>query len=611
MENESTFSQRRGFFFGIVILVFAIFLGRLVQLQLLYADIYGKKSEENSIRPIARDPIRGYVYDRHGRLIVDNRPSYTVVITPAEFHDSEVDLVARILQLEPGFIRERVKKGKIYNRFAPVKVKRDIDFPTMSMIEEYRENLAGVDYIIESKRYYPTGAKAAHLFGYTKEVSDAQIAAKGEEYRPGDNIGASGLEAAYEDQLRGRKGYEFITVNAKGQLLGAYNDGRNDIPVTEGNDLHLALDAGVQALAESLLANQRGAVVAIDPNDGGVIALVSKPDYDLMQFGSVTPTEVWNALNTDPAKPLFNRATLTRYPPGSTFKMVLAVAALEENIITPSWGVNCTGAFRFGTKTFKDEHVHGPTQMVGSIQHSCNVYYYQLMLKTGLERWNRYGQEFGFGQPTGIDIAEENSGLLPSEAYYNRVYGKGRWTQGYLVSLGIGQGELGVSPIQMACYAATLANKGHYYKPHVVEKIRNKENGQLIPVAIEKRDIQLRNSTWDVVREGMYHCVMTPGGTAPAAKVQGVTVAGKTGTAQNPHGKSHAWFVGFAPYEDPKIAICVLVENSGFGGVYAAPVASMCIEQFLYGKLIRNEPKQTLPGAIVTGGNEAQTESNR
>lgn len=593
MENFDPASRRIAFL-TILGMLFIIAVGRLIQLQILYQDVYGKKSEENSIRPIAQDPIRGYVYDRHGKLIVDNRPSYAVTVTPVEFKDSNIPALAQLLQLDTAYLKEKIKKGKIYNRFAPIKIRRDIDFPTLTSIEEHRDKYPGVDYQIETKRFYPTKAKATHLFGYTKEISDQQLQETGNDYRPGDLIGATGLEAAYEKYLRGRKGYEFLTVNAKGQTLGAFNDGKNDIPVKEGDDLILAVDADLQALAESLLTGRRGAIVAVDPNDGGILALASKPDYDLMQFGGVTPTNVWNALLNDSTRPMFNRATMTRYPPGSTFKMVLASAALQEGIISPHWRVQCGGSFRFGTRVFKDHMAHGSTDPIESIQRSCNVFYYQLMLKTGFDLWTQYGEEYGFGEPTGIDIAEETSGLLPSQDYFDRVYGKGRWTQGYLVSLAIGQGELGVSPLQMACYAGALGMRGIYHRPHVVEKIRDKETGQVQDVVTETRTITLDDWVWDIIHTGMYRCVNENGGTALTARVRGVRVAGKTGTAQNPHGKDHAWFIGFAPEDHPKIAICVLIENAGFGGVVSAPIASMCIEQYLYGELIRNSKNQTL-----------------
>jgi penicillin-binding protein 2 len=603
-EYSEGFPRKRIFFIGVGIM-FSVFFARLVQLQILYSDLYGKKSEENSIRQISRDPIRGLIFDRNGKLIVDNRPSYTVTVTPYEFDTSLIVTMGTILGLDRTTIKTRLAKGWAYNRFAPVKMKRDIDFPALSIIEENRGKLPGVDYQVEAKRYYPSSAKATHLFGYIKEISDLQLMEMSNEYHPGDNIGASGLEAAYERTLRGKKGVELITVNAKGQLLGSYNEGKSNVPVTEGDNLILALDADLQAFAESLLTGRRGAVVAMDPNDGGVLALVSKPDYDLTYFGGVTPQEVWNSLNNDSTKPLFNRATLTRYPPGSTFKMVLAAAALQEGVVNTSWRIQCPGVFQFGNRLFKDHIAHGSTNIVEAIQRSCNVFFYQLMLKTGLERWSRYGTEFGFGSPTGIDILEETAGLLPSEEYFDRTYGKGRWTQGYLVSLGIGQGEIGVSPLQMACYAATLGNRGFYHTPHIVEKVYDKATKQTVPQAVETRRVELSDWVWDIIQDGMDRCVNEPGGTGAAAKVRGIRVAGKTGTAQAPHGnKDHAWFIGFAPREKPTIAICVLVENAGFGGAIAAPIAGLCIEKYLYRDIIRNAPIQQVISAQPADSSE-------
>ena len=586
---------RQKLFIAGIAVMFMLFLGRLVQLQILYQDVYGKKSEENSIRPIAQEPIRGYIFDRNGKLIVDNRPSYSLTITPAEFHVKTVDYLASLLKLEPQFILDRVRKGQKYNRFAPVKIKRDIDFATLSALEENRDRLPGVDYQIETKRFYPTKARTAHLLGYTKEISEHQLEEMSQEYRLGDDIGATGLEAAYERALRGRRGFEFVTVNAKGQVVRAYNNGKNDVPVKEGDDLNLALDIDLQAYAESLLDGKQGAIVAIDPQDGGVLALASKPDYDPSILSGFTPVSAWNNLNTDERKPLFNRATLTRYPPGSTFKMVLATAALQEAVVTTSWRVSCSGGFRFGNKIFKDLHVHGSTNVVEAIQRSCNVFFYQLMLKTGLERWNFYGRQFGFGSPTGIDILEEDPGLLPSEEYFDRVYGKGHWTQGFLVSLGIGQGEVGVSPLQMACYAMAMGNKGKFHTPHVVRSIHEKESGRILETPVQTRTLNVSGDVWNIIRDGLYRCVNVPGGTGLAAKVAGVIVAGKTGTAENPHGKAHAWFVGYAPADNPRIAICVLVENAGFGGAVSAPIAGLCIEKYLYGNLIRfNKTQQTI-----------------
>lgn len=570
-------------------LTFSLFTFRLIQLQMVYNEKYGKMSEVNSVRTIVATPLRGYMYDRNGILIVDNKPSYTVTVVPAEFDTSKSKLLASILQMDKMELIEKIKKEAKYNRFAPAKVKRDIDFKTLSQIEEHHTELRGVDYIIEPKRSYPPNLRGSHVFGYIREISEEQLSKASDYYKRGDMIGATGIEARYEKYLRGEKGYNLVIVDAYGRMVGSYNDGRDDKLPTEGDDLELTLDSKVQALAESLMANYNGALVAIDPRDGGIIALVSKPDFDLEQLSGVTPLEFWKDLVEDRDKPLYNRATLTNYPPGSTFKMILAIAALQEKIINENYRINCSGSYKYGNKVFKDLHVHGSTNVVEAIQRSCNVFFYQLMLKVGLEKWSEYARKFGFGKPTGIDILEENSGLLPSEEYYNKVYGKGKWTLGYTISLGIGQGELGVSPIQLACYAMALANEGKIFVPHIVNRIKLKKEKRTINIEPKYQSIELHPNVWKLVREGLYRAVNLPGGTGRAARVPGINVAGKTGTAQNPHGKDHAWFVGFAPYEDPKIAICVLIENVGFGGVYAAPIAGLCIEQYLYGDVIRHK----------------------
>jgi penicillin-binding protein 2 len=345
------------------------------------------------------------------------------------------------------------------------------------------------------------------------------------------------------------------------------------------------------------MTDRRGALVALDPNNGGILAMVSAPDYDLSRFSGVTPPKLWQALNTNPATPMFNRATLTKYPPGSTFKMVLAAAALETGVVTPSWRVTCGGSFRLGNKTFKDLHVHGTVDMLAAIQKSCNVYFYQLMLKTGLDAWSHYAREFGFGQMTGIDIFEETPGLLPTTEYMNRRYGPEGWTRGFLPSLGIGQGELGVTPLQMACFAMALANRGHLYQPHAVLAIRDHLRNVADTLLVSSRTIPLAPTTWDVIREGMRRVVEEPGGTGGNARIKGIVVAGKTGTAQNPHGPDHAWFIGWAPYDAPRIAVAAVIENAGFGGSYAAPIAGKCMERYLQGATA--PPSPVIPQAMV------------
>lgn len=580
---------------------FVVLLVRLFQLQYIYGDVYGKEAEENSIRNVPKVPIRGYIYDRKGTLLVDNRPSYTVMITPVDFDRSNLPLLSSILAMPEEDITLKLKQAHRYNPFIPARIKRDISFAELSMLEEHHDKLYGVEIQMEAKRFYPAAARGSHMFGYAKEISDAQLEKNKEYYQPGDLIGSAGLEAKYEQKLRGVKGWEFISQNAKGQIIGTFDNGKHDIPPQDGFDLQLAIDADVQALAESLLSDKRGAVVAIDPRNGGIIAMVSKPDYDLSHFSGVTPPDVWRSLNNDPDKPLFNRATLTRYPPGSTFKMLLALTALEKGIIDENWRVTCYGAYRYGNKLFRCEHVHGSVDVVEAIHRSCNVFFYQLMLKVGLDDWSEIGRQFGFGKPTNVDIMEENAGLLPTREYYDRVHGKGKWTQGYLISLGIGQGEVGVTPLQMANYAAILANKGTHYQPHVVNSVYDRRTKKSENLEVEQYSFTMSEKSWGLVREGMRRVVMAPHGTGTAARIPGIEVAGKTGTAQNPHGKAHSWFIGFAPYDEPKIAICVLIENVGYGGSFAAPAAGLCMEQYLYGEIIRyGVKKKSADGTMAT-----------
>jgi len=582
-------SSRKRVLTSIVLLAFSLLFLRLYQLQFLFYTEFGKKSEENSVRAIIQEPVRGYIFDRTGRLVVDVGPAYSITATPALFDTNNSIFLSSLLQIDPALVQARINKGRAYSRFSPVRIKRDVDFKTLSMVEENLFLLPGISYEIESKRLYPLRIRAPHLLGYCKEITDAQLARLGSMYQQGDLIGSSGLEASYETFLRGEKGYEFISVNSKGQLLGPLEGGQRDIPSKEGFDLILSIDFELQAFAESLMTNYRGALVAMDPNDGGVLALVSKPDFDPSVFSGVTSPEMWTQLNTDPEKPLFNRATMTRYPPGSTFKMLVAAAALQEGIIDEHYRITCGGSFRFGRKVFRDTHVHGSMNVVEAIQHSCDVFFYQLILKVGLDKLNEYGKRFGFGQLTRFDIGEETAGLIPSTEYYDRVYGKGKWTQGNLVSLGIGQGEVGVSPLQMAQYTAAFANGGILLQPHAVNSIRNKRTNRFNLIDHKESSIGIDSSIINLIREGMRRVVEAPGGTGGQARISGVVSAGKTGTSQNPHGEDHAWYIGFAPFDRPRIAVAVLLENAGFGGVKAAPIAGMVMEKYLFGEVRRKK----------------------
>ena len=574
----------RGSILRTIVIGFMILMAaRLLELQLLYHEEYGRQSEANSVRPVPQVPVRGWVYDRNGKLLIDNRPSYSITITPSDFDMRNLPVVARLLDLDTAFVKNRIAFGRLRSRFAPVKITRDVSFQAVATIEELHDNLRGVACEVETKRVYPDSIRGSHLFGYLREISESQLLRYGSYYEPGDITGTTGLEGIYETYLRGEKGYRFLSVNSLGQTVAAYDNGARDIPPREGNDLYLGVDADLQQLSEKLLRGRRGAIIAMDPRNGEVLAFASAPDYDPALLSGVTPAHVWRALNEDPSKPLYNRVTLGTYPPGSTFKMVIATAALQEGVITPDTKIYCAGAFHFGNHIFKDHSAHGWVNVTDAIERSCNVFFYQLALKIGFERLTRYGRLYGFGEPTGIDVGEERSGMLPSEDLFDHLYGKGKWTKGYLVSLGIGQGEIAATPVQMAAYCSALANGGTYVQPHVVRAVKDKVNKKIVTEPYRTQKLPISPEVLAIVREGMRRVVNGPGGTGHAAGISGIMVAGKTGTAQNPHGQDHAWFLAFAPFENPTIAVAIILENAGFGGAQSAPLARALIEQYLKG----------------------------
>jgi penicillin-binding protein 2 len=574
--------------------VFLFLVGRLAWLQLFEHDDIGSRS--GSIRRIWEQAPRGHFIDRNGTTVIENRALYTLKVIPSELRESSIPYLAHLLELPEDELREKIREAKDFSPFAVSTVYRDLNEFVVARISENLWKLPGVIIEIEDKRKYSDLFRGTHLFGYLRNVNRQQLDTLAEKgYTPDDKIGFTGIERSYEEQLRGEKGARFELVNPLGMLVGKYNDGDNDIPSIKGNDLYLTIDAGLQQLAENLLraTGKSGAVVAIDPKDGGVLAFCSEPDFDLDILNGTTRKKEWAEIALSPQKPLYNRAIQAVYPPGSTYKMVLAIAGLEEGIIKPQDTIFCSGGWNFGGRTFHCHggHAHGTVNLKKAIIESCNIYFYQLMLKVGLERWNKYGMMFGFGQREGIDLAGERKGLLPDADYYDRRYGEGRWTRGYLVSLGIGQGELGTTPLQLANYTATIANNGTLHEPHVVKGYRDTRTGIYVPMQHGSKTLPVSKKTFAIIKEGMQGVVLQ--GTGTLAQVPGITVAGKTGTAQNPHGQDHAWFICFAPVENPQIAIAVLVENAGFGGSISAPIAREMIRYYLIDK---NKPKQEYSG---------------
>ncbi len=609
-----------------IIAVFTVLFGRLFYLQVLNFQQLGSISTANSIRRVWMVPPRGRMIDRNGLTIVDNQPLYIVKVIPSEFRSTKTGYLAWLIQKPESELVENINKGRAFNQFVATTVSRNLNAVAVARLSENLWQLPGVMIETDNKRMYPDSLHGAHLFGYIRLISKQKLEELAEQgYSQDDKIGFSGLEKYYEERLKGQKGARFEMITPRGKFAGKYDNGKSDISAIKGDDLYLSIDAGLQQLAEKLLkkTGHSGAVVAIDPSTGGVIALASAPDYDLDIFNGSTDQKGWNDIITSPQKPLFNRTVQAVYPPGSVYKMVVATAALEENSIDPHQKILDNGVFIFGNRRFlsNEGKGHGLVDMRSAIAVSSNVYFYKLIFNVGFENWTKYGAMFGFGEKSGIDLPGERAGLLPSSDYYDKRYGKNRWSKGYLVSLGIGQGELGTTPIQLAAYAAAIANNGTLYQPHIVSGYRDTSTGRYIPLTYSSQQLPVSAETFALIKDGMVGVVQY--GTGTLANIPGVTVAGKTGTAQNPHGKDHAWFIAFAPMENPKIALAVLVENAGFGGAISAPIARELMKYYIKGgtpnasaakeehsgnSSVQSDSTESAPPSIQHNGSEPPTD---
>lgn len=559
---------------------------RLFFLQIVFHSYYHRMADENRLRLVPIPAPRGAIYDRHRRKIVTNRPSYSVSILPYEVKDLELTIrrLAPLLELSEGELTAVIKKEQ-NGRYEPVKVKKDVDFQTVATLEELNEDLPGVLCQIEQARDYPPNNWGSHLVGYISEISEqelAQLSARG--YRQGGYIGKRGIEKEYDQLLRGVDGVLYLEVTAQGRVLGEVPD-RPPLPPIAGSDLVIAIDMDVQAAAESALANFCCAgAVALDPNNGEILAFVSKPLYDASRLSIGISYDNWNKIVSDPDHPLLNRVIQSQYPPGSTAKLLTAGAALEEKLVTPGsyMPVGCGGSYQFGNRLFRcwQKGGHGRLNLREAIEQSCDVYFYQLGLKLALDKWARYAKESGFGQRVGIDLPDEARGLSPGSEWYDRRLGKGKWSTGVMLNLSIGQGEFLTTPLQLASFYAALSTDGTVWKPHFLRRVEDPTGAREYRPEVV-RQLPFSKRTLEVLKQAMVGVVQAPHGTAHRAQIPGITVAGKTGTAENPHGKEHAWFVCFAPAEAPKIAVAVLVENAGHGGDIAAPIARQMLEAYL------------------------------
>lgn len=593
MNNKyaSILKKRTIFLFVIFICLLMIF--QLVKMQILEHEALLERANINSIKGINEDPPRGVFLDRNMEVIVSNKPAYTLQLIPSEYDTTISPALTKVLNEDKDYVPKILKIAKKkYSPYVPIKIKRDVDFNFIAWYEENQRKLPGLQYTIDIQRDYLSNIKGSHLFGYTKEISATMLEKMKNEYSMGDYIGYTGLEKRYEKYLKGQKGVAYYIVDSKQRRIGRYSNGEKDVKPIKGNDLILTIDAETQRVAEKGFEGKKGGMVAIEPSTGEIIAYVSSPNYDLSAFSTVTSDEVYRSIENDPDKPLYNRSIMSNFPPGSTYKMLLAIAALEMGVIDENSLITCSGGVHYGNRFAKCHGgAHGPVNVKQAIAVSCNSFFYQLIFKVGLEKWSEYAKMFGFGERTGIDLDGEKRGLVPNQEFYDRVYGKNKWTNGLLLNISIGQGELGVTPLQLAQYTAMIANYGKTKVPHLVRGYLNGSKKNIELFDYKNINIPVSKKTFDIVKSGMYD-VVNGRGTATWLKLPDIEISGKTGTAQNPHGKDHALFVGFAPFENPEIAVAVFVENIGYGGTWAGPIARDVIKTYLEGKRNRNKSKK-------------------
>ncbi|MBQ2539982.1 MAG: penicillin-binding protein 2, partial [Bacteroidales bacterium] len=586
------YSNRSGIVKIIFLVVGIIFVGRLSMLQIFDKE-YKEKAKNQSLRNITQYPARGLMYDRNGQLLVYNEAVYDLMVIPRMVKNLDTNYFCQSLGITREDFEERMHKAYVYSPYSASIFMKQISKEEFGRWENILYKFKGFYISKRTLRLYSKPI-AAHVLGYVGEVNEHDIETK-PYYKRGDYIGKSGLEASYENQLRGIKGQKIMQVDVHNREIGSYMHGQFDTMAVEGMNLYTTLDADLQEYAEKMMANKRGCIVAIEPSTGEVLTLLSAPCYDPNMLVGRIRGKNFVKLNEDISKPLFNRALQAQYPPGSIFKVAQAMIALQLGVITPNTGFVCDKVLGC--------HNHPSARSVAeAIKMSCNPYFYYTYRRViqqgkykniykdsryGLTVWREYMLRFGFGQRLDIDLPNVKAGNIPDTSFYNKWYGKDGWAFRTIYSNSIGQGEVEVVPLQMANLAAIVANRGYYYTPHLVryygpDSTRN-------PIYYEKHETGINKSYFDIAARGMYDVVHGAGGTAHKAAVPGISVCGKTGTAEN-YGNDHSVFIAFAPMDNPKIAVAVYVENAqGGGGTWAAPIAGLIIEKYIKGEVERKD----------------------
>ena len=582
-----------------VAIVCLVLVTKLFFLQIVDEE-YKISAENNAYKYVTIYPVRGLILDRNGNILVSNRNSYDIMVTPVDLQPFDTAALCRIFSINKEFVREKIAEYRKNRRkigYQSVVFLKQVSEREYGVFLEQSYKFPGFSGVSKSIRDYPYNA-GANLFGYTTEVSE-EFLEKNPSYKMGDYVGASGLELSYESVLKGEKGYTIMQRDVHNRILSPLAGGAYDKDAVPGKDIVTTIDGELQQYGEYLMQNKIGSVVAIEPSSGEILSLISSPGIDISKIANIS--KYYNQIINDPLKPMFNRAVMSAYPPGSVFKIVNGLIGLQEGVITEESRFPCRGGYYYTPTRILRCHAHrSPLDFSHAIMMSCNAYFCYVLkgilenpeygnMDESFTKWRDYVESMGFGKKLGSDFPAELGGTLPTADTYNKIYGRGSWKSSTVISLSIGQGEIGTTPLHLANLAATIANRGYYITPHLVKSIPD----STICERYTKRNYTAIDSKYfDPVVEGMYMAVNSrpgEGGTATRAKVEGLDICGKTGTAQNPHGKDNAVFICFAPRENPKIAVAVYIENAGFGGTWAAPVASLIVEKYLTGTITRPE----------------------
>jgi penicillin-binding protein 2 len=557
-----------------------IFIAKLFFIQVVETK-YKLSADNNTLRFVTQYPTRGKIFDRNDKILVSNKVYFDLKVVPKSLSEFDTTALCRLLKTNIDEFKKTINEEK--QSYRPITIKKQIDDKEFALIEEQLYKFPGFYFEKRTIREYQQ-LIASHVLGYIAEVNPEELK-NDNYYEIGDFIGKSGIERKYETQLRGKKGVNILIVDVLGREQGSYRNGKYDENALAGLDLTTTIDADLQAYGEKLLTGKIGSIVAIEPSTGELLAIISGPTYSPDLFIGKNLSENYKMIEQSKGKPLINRALTSLYPPGSTFKLINGLIGLQKEVITTQT-VFVTNGYDAGNHIVKD-HISGSVDFQNAIQHSSNAYYCHVFKRIisdpkftnyadAYEDWKMYVESFGLGVHLNSDLDNEKKGILYPASYFDRYYGKARWNYNTVISLAIGQGELGFTPLQIANMTAVIANRGYYITPHVIKKIQNnKINKQFI----EKKYSKVSEEYFKPVIEAMEKVVSQ--GTGYSAYTPGIDICGKTGTVQNPHGADHSVFVAFAPKNNPKIAISVYIENAGFGSTWAAPIAGLMIEKYL------------------------------